>query len=154
MRPSCTRRATLSTLIWLQMLFFATTGVALQIAVFIERLAHGVDPAPAEHDVDGFQRRDGREAGVDFVELDPDFVLLLVVAAEPTLEGAGVFELVNVVGVDLNGRHAVMRLAPVDFDAGGGDVLEAGEAAHGSVAGEFGLKQFQHLLDAAVAVSG
>ena len=45
------------------------------------------------------------QPGTHLVDLDPDLVLLVVVPAEPVVEALGILELVDLVGVDLDGRH-------------------------------------------------
>jgi len=55
--------------------------VALQVACRIETLAHCVDPAPAQDDIDRLFRRDGGSTRGDLVDLDPDLVLAGVVFA-------------------------------------------------------------------------
>ena len=62
----------------------AARRVALQEALVVEALADAVDPAPAEHHVDGLLGRDRREPGAHLVDLDPDLALLVPVLARAT----------------------------------------------------------------------
>jgi hypothetical protein len=91
----------------------AARRVALQIALVVEPLAHGVDPTPAQHDVDGLLGRDRRQPRIDLVYLDPDFCLGVVVLAEPGVKAFGTPEFAHFGGVDLDRRHQRVRLFAV-----------------------------------------
>lgn len=85
--------------------FAATGSIPLEVALFVEAFADGVDPAPAKDNVDGLFGGDGGEAGVHFVNLDPEFILGVVVLAEPGVEAGRVGEFTDSGGVDGDGRH-------------------------------------------------
>ena len=70
-----------------------------------EPFPHGVDPPPAQTDVDRFLWRDRFQARAHLVDPDPDLVLPVVVRAEPVVEGVGLLEFVHLGGIDLDGRH-------------------------------------------------
>jgi hypothetical protein len=70
---------------------YVATRVALQITLFVTALPHRVDPAPAEANVDRLLW-DRLPARPHFVDPDPDLVLLVVVHAEPPIEGEGALE--------------------------------------------------------------
>jgi hypothetical protein len=94
MRPSSTSRATLSML-----------RVALQETLVVQPLAHRVDPAEAQHDVDGFLGRDRFQPRPHLVHLDPDFGFRGMVLAQPGVETGRVREFPNLVRIDLDRRH-------------------------------------------------
>jgi hypothetical protein len=85
--------------------------VALEKALVVETLAGAIDPAPAKHDVDGLLRRDRFESRIHLVDLDPDFVFLVVIFSEPLVETLGVFERADFIGVDFDGRHQQTLIA-------------------------------------------
>ena len=60
--------------------------VALEIALVVKPFADAIDPTPAKYDVDSFFRRARFEPRIHLVDLDPDFVFLVVVFAEPRIE--------------------------------------------------------------------
>jgi hypothetical protein len=85
--------------------FRLAMGVALQKTLVVKALALAIDPAPAKHDVDGFLRCDRLQPRIHLVDLDPDFVFLVVVLAEPLVKTLRILERTDLVGIDFDGRH-------------------------------------------------
>src|SRR5918994_1378348 len=83
----------------------AAARVALQITLVVKALAHRVDPAPAEANVDRLLGCDRLQARAHFVNPDPDLDFLVVVHAEPPIEGDGVLECLDLSGIDFDRRH-------------------------------------------------
>jgi len=65
---------------------------ALQERRVVERLSNGIDPAPAERNVERLGMRNGRKSGSFLVDLDPDLGLRVVVRAQPRFERIRVSE--------------------------------------------------------------
>ena len=59
--------------------------------------------------VDGFLGGNRFEAGIHLVDLDPEFIFLIVVSAEPFVEAFGALELAYLFGFDDNRCHYVNR---------------------------------------------
>ena len=68
-------------------------------------LRHAVDPAPAQAHVDRLFGRDRLQARPHSVDPDPDLVFLVVVRAEPLVEGDAALECLDLGGIDFDRRH-------------------------------------------------
>ena len=80
-------------------------GVALEKTLFVKALADTVDPTPAEHDIDRLLGRDRLEPRTHLMDLDPDFVFVLMMRGEPIIKAPGIGEFVDLVRVDLERSH-------------------------------------------------
>ena len=83
-----------------------TRAVASQEALLVQTLADAVNPALAQHRLDGLFRIDGFESGAALVDFNPDLGRLVLFLREPALKFLSIREATDMRGIDVKRGHA------------------------------------------------